>query len=308
LGNFTAPPRRKRQAKARAGPRRAWLRPLPAERASRPLTTARARAELIRRSLTDTYGDTTDDAICTGDAHNTDPTIVIGLPASTCVASASSVFLESTATSFGNADVLFPSLYASNSTTFDQALYYYRDVYFYVGKLSTLHDWEMDININASPTAYGASEGGYYGWGTHWNSTVSMWQYCPQNCAGWKTFKGIDITGVNANLTSYPLTNNHWYHIRQYGHRGAVASCTYSSGSNCYFYDFMTIYDVTAATSPITYYLVDATSGNPAGGIPVNHSTWTAGVVPQVQIDMTTANDNTSMHVVSDTVVFYYLL
>ena len=211
----------------------------------------------------------------------------------------------STAASFGNADTLLPSLYASNSTTLDGANAFYRDTYWYVGTLSTLHDWEMDVNINASPTAYGASQGGYYGWGTHWNATANMFQYCPQGCSGWKTFTGIDIFGTVSNLTSYPLANNHWYRTRWYGHRGSTSTCTCSSGANCFFYDALTIYDVTAATTPETYVLVDASSGLPAGGIPINHSTWTSGPNPQVQLDMTTANATTSITVVSDTITFY---
>lgn len=262
-------------------------------------------------TLTDTYGGTGNDSICTGDPHQTDATIITGLSVPPCVSSGSAGFAESTATGFPNSDVLFPTLYAVNTTGMDAATYYYRDIYFQVTSLSTLHDWEMDINYNSSTTAYGAagcSGGttmcGYYGWGTHWNATAQMFQYCPQNCSGWKSFEGIDVTGVNPNLTSYPLTNNHWYHLRQYGHR--TPTCNYNSGSNCYFYDYMTIYDVTAATTPITYKLVDAISGLPAGGIPVNHSTWTSGVTPQVQIDMTAANTSTAVNVVSDTVTFYH--
>lgn len=256
-------------------------------------------------AMTDTYGGTGDSAACTGDPHNADPLMIVGLPNPGCIANSSAVFQESTATGFGNSDVLFPTLYASNSTTLDLADHYVRSVYFYVGKLSTLHDWEMDINQNSSPTAYSGGTGGYFGWGTHWGASVTMFQYCPQNCSSWKTFKGIDVAGVQPNLTTYALTNNHYYHLIQYGHRNA--GCIPTSGSNCYFYDMMTIYDVTTATAPVTYYLVDATSGNPAGGIPVNHSTWTSGITPQVQLDMTTANDNVSMHVDSDTVIFYYL-
>jgi hypothetical protein len=256
-------------------------------------------------AITDTYGGTGDDSICTGDPHRNDPTLVVGLPAPGCASSSSAVFSETTAPSFGNADVLFPSLYASNSTTLDQACCYLRSMYFEVTSLTTLWDFEFDLNINSSPTAYTNSTGGYSGWGNHWNKSANMIQYCPQDCTGWKTLKGIDVAGVAANLTTYPLTTNHWYHLLIYGHR--EPSCTFASGSNCYFYDKLTIYDVTAATTPVTYHLVDASTGGPAGGIPVNHSTWTAGVTPQEQIDMTTANASTGVHINSDIVEVYRL-
>jgi hypothetical protein len=256
-------------------------------------------------AITDTYGGTGDDAICSGDPHKNDPTMIVGLPAPGCTSSSSGVISETTAPSFGNSDVLFPTLYASNSTTLDQACCYLRSMYFEVISISTLHNFEMDLNINSSPTAYSASNGGYSGWGNHYSTTSQMLEWCPQDCSGWKKLKGKDTAGIVADLTAYPLTNSHWYHLMLYGHRDP--GCTYSSGSACYWYDMMTIYDVTAGTTPVTYRLVDATSGNPAGGIPVNHSTWTAGVTPQVQVDMTTANATSAVHVASDTVEVYYL-
>lgn len=255
-------------------------------------------------AITDTYGGTGDDSVCTGDPHRNDPTLIAGLAAPGCTASSSAAFAETTAAGFGNSDVLFPSLYATNSTTLDQACCYLRSIYFWVGALSTLWDWEMDININSSPTAYGASSGGYFGWGTHWGKGLTMFAYCPQDCSAWKAFKGKEIHG-GADLTTYPLTSNHYYHLLQYGHRNP--GCTFASGSNCFFYDHMTIYDVTAGTAPATYYLVDSATGNPAGGIPVDHHTWTAGLVPQVQIDMTTAAASTNVSVQSDTVIVYKL-
>jgi hypothetical protein len=256
-------------------------------------------------AITDTYGGTADDAICTGDPHANDRTMIVGLAPLGCVASSSAVFAETTAPSFGNADVLFPGLYASNSTTLDLACCFLRSMYFEVLSASTLHDFEMDVNINSSPTAYTASQGGYSGWGNHWSMTANMIQYCPQDCSGWRTLKGIDVAGAAANLTTYPLVSNHWYHLLIYGHRDP--GCTFASGSNCYFYDMMTIYDVTAATSPVTYHLVDAATDLAAGGIPVNHSTWTAGVTPQLQVDMTLANATTAVHVDSDVTAFYRL-
>jgi hypothetical protein len=255
---------------------------------------------------TNTYGATTDDAICTGDPHHADPTMIVGLPAPGCTSASSAVFSEATAAGFGNADMLWPTLYASNSTTLDQACCYLRSIYFeLVTSVASLHDFEIDVNINSSPTAYTGGTGGYCGWGTHWGATPQMFQYCPQDCTGWKTFKGKDCAGVNPDLTQYPLTSGHWYHLLQYGHRDTV--CTAANGSNCYWYDMMTIYDVTAGTTPVTYHLVDAATGNPAGGIPVNHSTWTSGEDSQEQLDSILGSNTITVHVQSDTTVVYNL-
>jgi hypothetical protein len=254
-------------------------------------------------TVTDTYGATTDDAVCTTDPYNTLPTPVVGLSPAPCVSSSSAVFGESTASSNFNADSLFPTAYVSNSTTLDGALYYYRDTYFEIPTLTSSLNLEMDVNINSSPTAYGASTGAYFGWGFQYNNSTHTFQYCPQDCASWKNLTGIDVTGLNANLTTYTLTAGHWYHLRTYGHR--LAGCTFTSGSNCLFYDYMTFYDVTAGGTPITYGLVDTLTGGAAGGIPVNHSTWTSGPIIQVQIDLNVASTSATAHIVSDTTVFY---
>jgi hypothetical protein len=65
--------------------------------------------------------------------------------------------------------------------------------------------------------------------------------------------------------------------------------------------------DVTAGDPGVLYNIVDATTGGSAGGIPVNHNTWTENYVTvQTQVDMTTANASTSVDWDSDTTVFYY--
>lgn len=254
-------------------------------------------------TMTATYGGSTDDAICSGDPNNALPTPYTGLAPAACVANASGVFATSTAGGAGNSDVLFTAVYVSNSTTLDTALYNYFDQYFCIDNLSTLHDFEFEPNINSSPTAYGSGTGAFFGWGFHWNSTANMFQYCPQNCAGWITVKGIDITGAHANLTTYPLTNGHCYRTRNYNHR--MPGCSFSSGSNCAFYDYLTVYDVTAGATPITYALVDAIDSFPLGFIPVDNHTFSSGVYDHIQLDMTTASATTQVRVISHTLKFF---
>lgn len=265
-------------------------------------------------TMTNQYGMTAYDSYCTGDPHNSDPTLIPGLSPAGCTPSGSSYFAESTASGHGNADVLFPTNYASNSVALDNACCYMRSVYLYFESPTTLWDWEQDVNVNSSPTAYaqsgcssnrGSSKPcGYFGWGSHYGKGIGMWATCPQNCSGWHKMKWKDMQG-GADVTSWTPIASHIYHVIQYGHRDV--NCTYATTSNCYFYDFITIYDVSAGESPKTYYIIDSTTGGPAGGVPVNHSTWTSGLVPQTQIDMTTASSSTGVRVVSDTTVVYKL-
>jgi hypothetical protein len=254
-------------------------------------------------SVLDTYGDSTDDAVCMTDPHRSDPTAIGGIPPSGCVANSSAVFAETSAVGFPFPDTLWPSSYPSNSTVLDTASAYYRDVYFMLPSVSTTHVLEMDVNINSSPTAYAAGKGAYFGWGFQYNVAAQAFQYCPQNCSNWISLRGIDVTGAHADLTTYVLTSNHWYHLRQYGHR--VLGCSFTSAVKCYFYDLLTVNDVTAGTAPITYRLVDSGTGQAAGGIPVDNHTWDSGPILQEQIDMVTDNATATAHIVSDTTVFY---
>jgi hypothetical protein len=254
-------------------------------------------------TLTATYGGSTDDAICSGDPNNTLATPYTGLSPAACVANSSAVFAQSTASSFGNSDVLFTAVYTSNSTALDTATNAYFDQYWCVDDLSTLHDFEFEPNINSSPTAYGAGTGAFFGWGMHWNATANMFQYCPQNCSAWITLKGKDITGATADLTTYSLTNGHCYRTRNYNHR--LPGCNFSSGSACAFYDYLTVYDVTAGTTPITYKLLDAVSGLQPAFIPVDNHTFSSGVYDHIQLDMTAADTLTQVRVISHTLTYF---
>jgi hypothetical protein len=256
-------------------------------------------------TLSDTYGGTADDGICTGDPNRNLPTIVPGLAPSPCKPSSSAVFGVSTAAGFPNADVLWPRDYPTVSADLDNARFYYRDFYFMIPNVATIHNLEADVNYNCSAAAYAAGECAYTGWGFQYNGASHTLQYCGQNCLSWQDFRGIDVTATHPDLTTFTAISGHWYHIRQYGHRNP--GCTFTSPTNCAFYDALSLNDVTAGATPITYRLVDAVTGLAAGFIPVDNHTYAAGPDIQVQIDETTAPTSGTAHIESDTTVFYSL-
>lgn len=238
-------------------------------------------------TLTATYGGSADDAVCSGDPSNALVTPYTGLAAESCVANSSAVFSQSTAGGVGNSDVLFTAVFANEDVALDAATNVELYQYFCVDNLSNTHDIEFEPNINSSSTAYTAGTGAFFGWGFHWNATANSFQYCPQNCSAWITVKGKDLAG-GADLTTYTLTQGHCYKTRNYNHR--LPGCSFSSASACAFYDFFTIYDVTAGTVPKTYALLDAVSGLQPAFIPVDNHTFSSGVYDHFQIDMTTAS------------------
>jgi hypothetical protein len=254
-------------------------------------------------AVTVTYGGSGSDSVCTGDTFNAMATLYSGLSPAPCVANGTFTFAQTTAASFGNSDVLATAVFVSNSTTLDAVTNVYFDQYFCVDNLSNTHDIEFEPNINSSPTAYGAGTGAFSGWGWHWNSTVQMFQRCPQNCSGWLTVKLVDIDGVNPTLTTYPLTQGHCYRTRNYDHR--LPGCSFSSATACAFYDYFTIYDVTAGALPITYFVVDATSGLPIGFIPVDNHTFASGVYHHMQTDMTIPSATSQIRWVSGTMTLF---
>lgn len=253
-------------------------------------------------TLTATYGGSTDDAICTGDPSNALATPYTGLAPAACVANASAVFAQSTAAALGNSDVLFTAVYGNEDAAYDTATNVYFDQYFCIDNLSTLHDLEFEPNINSSSAAYTAGTGAFFGWGFHWNATANSFQYCPQNCSAWITVKGKDLAG-GADLTTYSFTNGHCYRTRNYDHR--LPGCSFSSASACAFYDYFTVYDVTAGTTPKTYALLDAVSGFQPAFIPVDNHTFTSGVYDHIQLDMTSASATTQVRVISHTMKIY---
>lgn len=247
-------------------------------------------------TLTDTYGGTGTDTACTGDTQYAAVvgTVILDVAMPACHASSSALFGESTAAGQPFSDVLLPTSY---NDALDSSLYVMRVIHFRVNDLTHLYDLEFDTNYNTSA--------GYYnGWGMHWNTTAGMFQACPQGCSGWKTMKFTPVGG-GSPLTTYALTVSHWYTMAIWYHRGDPSTCTPTAGANCYFYDYIWLYDATAATTPTLYAITDA-SGNPIGGIPQNRSTWSLNLITtQWQIDMVTSPQSTTVDVDSDTVVFY---
>lgn len=253
-------------------------------------------------AMTDNYGGTTNDSVCTGDAHHSDPTLYPGLSPEPCNSSGSSAFAETTNPSYPNASLLWPSFYKTTSATLDSALYYYRAFYFKVLSSATVRNAEFDFNINSSNASYTACATtiagicGYYGWGSDYSFTINMWRICPQNCTGWTALRFCPIAGGSC-VTTYTITPGTWYYVRQYGHR--TANCNYGSATNCYFYDY---WQIAPAGSALVGYAVQDTSGNPVGGIPVNNSTWESGETQQEQIDRSDTNGGSGeVDVVNDT-------
>lgn len=247
-------------------------------------------------AFTDTYGGNTEDSVCTGDTSHSLPYLVaIAVPA--CVANATAQFAETTAPSFGNADMLWLSFYASNSTNLDLATNVIDDVYFMPTSLSTLHDLENDTGIVSSPNSFMGTSKANVVWGTHWNSTAAAFQYCPQGCSAWVTLKLCDITSPSTCISTEALTNNTGYRAVWYETRGAVGST--------YCYNFLTFYAM--GSSPKTYALYDNNTGGPPCGTAINQPTYASGVYLQNQLDMTTANASSAYYIISRTTTFYYM-
>ncbi len=246
-------------------------------------------------TVTNTDGGGTNDPFCTADAYST-PTVINGLTTPGCTINSGGTFAESTAIGHGNSDVLFPTGWNSSAGV-DAADHWFRQIYFRINNLANLWNWEVDTN-------YTASDGSYFGWGKHWNRSIAAFQYCPQNCTGWVTERWTNVA-TGAVVTSYPFVVSHIYGLQMFYSRDA--GCTYSSLSKCYWYDFVRIWDVTAGTAPVLYSVLDNATGTRAGGIPINHTTWTKPFPhTQVQIDMTAANASTSVDVDSDIVMAYH--
>lgn len=251
-------------------------------------------------AITDTYGGNSQDSVCTGDAHHNDATLFSGLSAAACVTNGTAIFGMSTATSFPNADMLFPSFYATaSSTALDAATNYYDDVYFIVPSLTNLHALENDVGIVSSPNSYLGSSKSEMVWGTQYSTTAGMWQYCPQNCSAFVTLRFCLVSNPSSCITSYSLTAGDAYRMQWYGSRTSVSSS--------YCYNNIVVYDVTAGGTPTAYILKDNNTGLTPCGSPINQGTFASGAYVQNQVDMTTANVSTSYDIVSRTTQFFSL-
>lgn len=251
-------------------------------------------------AFTDTFGANTEDSVCSGDASHSISSLFTGFSYAACVSNATAQFAETTAPSFGNADMLFLSFYGTNSTNMDSVNWIVDDTYFMPTAASTTHAIENDVGMVSSPNSYNSNSKENTVWGTQYSFTANMFQVCPQNCAGFVTLKACDITNPSSCITTYTVTNNHAIRVIWYDYRPPIAQCNPGSASACYCYKFFTLYDVTAAASPVTYSLTDV-SGNPVCGTPVNQPTWASGAYIQNQIDMTAANASSAYYIISRT-------
>jgi hypothetical protein len=251
-------------------------------------------------AVTSTFGGTADDSACTT-ASASVTTGVTGLTLPGCVVSSSAFYSQTTGTG-ANVDSLFPTAWTVANG--DQADHLVRETWWRVNNLATLQNLEYDTN-------YHPSTSDYYGWGWQYNnqSGKQMFQYCPQGCSSWSTVKLVDPTGVHATVTSYPITQGHWYHTRIYMDRGPTATCTSASTTGCFYYRQLYLEDVTAGTGGVLYNILDATTGQTPSGIPVSYPTWTKNQFTlQHQLDMNTASATTTVDVDSDSLTAYYLV
>jgi hypothetical protein len=251
-------------------------------------------------AVTSTYGGSSTDSACTSDPYATVSSGVVGLTLPGCAANSSTFFSQTTGTG-ASTDTLYPTSWVVSSG--DQADHLVRETWWRVNSLATLQNLEFDTN-------YHPSTGDYYGWGWQYNNQAGklMFQYCPQLCPSWITVKLVDPTGVNATLTSYPITQGHWYHTRIYMDRGSVSTCTTAANTPCFYYRQLYLEDVTAGTPGVLYNIVDATTGLTPAGIPVSYPTWTKNQFTlQHQLDMNTASATTTVDVDSDTLTAYYV-
>jgi hypothetical protein len=182
-----------------------------------------------------------------------------------------------------------------NSTATDSADHWLSQFYFSLDNLP--NDWNIERDSN-----YTQSDGSYFGWGLHWNRAIQMWQYCPQNCSAWITLRFTNIS-TGAVVTGYPFAANDVIAMQVF--MSHDPGCTYASLSKCYWYDYVRIWNVTTGTAPVLYSLLDHVSGTRAGGIPINHTTWTRPFPhTQWQIDKVSGSAGTSSTVRVNSDVF----
>lgn len=248
-------------------------------------------------AFTDTYGDSTYDSYCTGDTHANDPSWITGLNFPGCTANSGSTFSSTSSVSFPNVSMLWPTAWPTNNPIVDLPTNWLDSWYWKIDSGALPRNMEVDVNINSSPTAYGMSQGGYYGAGLDYSYPASSWRACPQNCPAWINLKLCPVPSGSC-ITTWTPTAGDVYHSVLYGHRGV------GGGFNNYCYDAMTLYDVTAAAAPVTYTITD-TSNNLVCGVPANLPTFASGADTQAQIDQSSSGTAT-FHMDSRTTLFYH--
>ena len=159
----------------------------------------------------------------------------------------------------------------------------------------------MDINNTTAAgvhaefdTNHTLSTHDYFGFGKHFNFSTNKLYFCPQGCSSWKEMDLKEADGTLHTTFSWPV--NHKMYIVTIDHRDP--GCTSSSGSNCMWYDYACIQDVTAGTAKICGNLIDPLTGTAPGGIPVLKSSFTGNEVnTQQQIDINAASTTITQNV-----------
>jgi hypothetical protein len=247
--------------------------------------------------IVDTYGATTYASYCTSDSHSTDPSYISGINLPGCSVSSGATFSSVANSAAPNVSMLWPSSWKTNSLVVDLSTGYIDSFYWKIDTGAVPRNFETDTNLNSSATAYAKNQGGYYGWGLDYSFTVNMYRACPQGCSAWINLKFCPVPSGGC-ITTLPITIGDVYHTVVYGTRGIGVSY------NSYCYTAITVYDVSASASPITYTVTD-TSNNPVCGIPVNNPTWDHGADTQVQFDQSVTGTATA-HIDSRITMFYH--
>jgi uncharacterized repeat protein (TIGR02543 family) len=146
---------------------------------------------------------------------------------------------------------------------------------------------EFDTNHNTSTHQY-------FGFGKHFNFATKKFYFCPQGCSGWKEMDLRESNGTLHTTFNWPI--NHAMYIVTFDHRDP--GCTSTSGSNCMWYDYACVQDVTAGTAKVCGNWIDPLTGKAPGGIPELKSSFTPNETnTQTQIDINAANTTITQNV-----------
>ncbi len=201
------------------------------------------------------------------------------------VASSRSLFSGTTQGSFPNTSLLAPTKWAIPGGDADN---YYVVQMCETVPTTTGTGFHLELDLNHT-----LSTDDYVGPGSHYDFSTSKWYYCPQGCSSWKAMNLVEFNGTVHTTLPYPA--GHSLYMEWQYHR--TPSCSSSSGSNCYFYDYACIQDVTAATPAVCGAWQDATSGLTPGGIPVHKAGFTTNQINvQHQLDFNAASSTRSVN------------
>ena len=203
------------------------------------------------------------------------------------VPSARSLFSAGTQGSFPNTSFLAPAKWPIPG---GDAYNYYDVQMCETVPTTTGTGFHLELDLNHT-----LSNDDYIGPGSHYDFSTSKWSYDPQGFSPWRAMNLVEFDGTVH--TTMPFPAGHSLYMEWIYHR--TPTCSSSSGSNCYFWDYACITDVTAATPAVCGAWQDASSGLTPGGIPVHKAGFrtneinvqTQGDLNQVSITRTINSD-----------------